>query len=257
MDISALKCFLKKAAFLVGLLFVLMGLLPENSPAADTLEVVTGRAQSYYYGQGVKRNLHRAFILYLEAARRGDPDSMLVVGGMYMQGEGVAENRKEGFKWLYKAANNGSSSKESQRVIGQFLLAGEGVPVNYKEAAHWYELAAEGGDAEAQSELAYLYFFGDKVERDYDKAHKWFRLAAENGYGLAQYNMGILWYTGSGVPEVDFGRAYAWFSLAAASGYQNGDVAKKFLETQLSAEELQQAQEYASYLYKEIESMNE
>ena len=256
MNLSVVKWFLKKTVPLMAILLFFTGVLPGNAPASDTLEVVTNRAQSYYYGQGVKRNLNKAFILYREAARRGDPDAMLVLGGMYMQGEGVAENRKEGFKWLYKAANNGSSTKESQRVIGQFLLAGEGVPTNYKEAVHWYELAAEGGDVEAQSELAYLYFSGDKVERDYDKAHKLFQLAADKGYELAQYNMGILWYTGNGVPGVDLGKAYAWFSLAAANGNKNGEAAKRFLETRLSAEDLRQAQEYASVIYKEIESMN-
>lgn len=219
---------------------------------ASTAESLSSTAQKFYYGIGAPKNLHKAFILYLRAAERGDVDAMFIVGGLYMKGQGTTVNQAEAFKWLYKAALNGRSSKESQRILAQFFITGKNVPQNYSEALRWYEAAAKNGDSEAQSELAFLYFSGKAVDRDYDKAFYWFNIAAKNGYVLAQYNMGILWYTGNGVSGVDMVKAYAWFNLAAANGHSNGMAAKSFLESILSGEELLVAQNLSTKLYKEI-----
>ncbi len=219
---------------------------------AVSAESLSSTAQKFYYGIGAPKNLHKAFTLYLKAARKGDVDAMFIVGGLYMQGQGTSVNQAEAFKWLYKAALNGRSSKESQRILAQFFISGKNVPQNYKEALHWYKTAAENGDPEAQSELAFLYFSGKAVERNYDKAFYWFGIAAKNGYSLAQYNMGILWYTGNGVPGVDMVKAYAWFNLAAANGHSNGAAAKSFLESILSGDELSKAQDLSTKFYREI-----
>ncbi len=237
---------------LVLLCVLLLG-LSHSAPASEQTELLKARAQRYYYGQGAKKDLNQAFRLYLQAAELGDVDAMFIVGGLYMKGQGTSINENEAFKWLYNAALKGRSSRESQRILGQFFLAGQSVPQNYAEALRWFELAANGGDPEAQTELAYLYFTGEQVEKDLNKAYHWFKRAAEKGYSLAQYNLGILWYTGNGVPEADPVQAYAWFSLAASNGHGNGEVAKKFMENQLSEEELRRAQELSVQLYMETQ----
>jgi TPR repeat protein len=214
-------------------------------------------AQKFYYGVGAPKNHHKAFKLYLKAAQIGNVDAMFIVGGMYMQGQGTPVNRSEAFKWLYKAAINHRSSKESERIIGQSFITGENVPQNYEEALYWFERAAKGGDATAQSELGVLYFNGKMLDIDYEKARHWFEIAARNNYPLAQYNMGILWYTGNGVPAMNLVEAYAWFNLASSNGHNNGKVAKQFLETILSVAELKKAQQLSIKLYKEIKQFEE
>jgi TPR repeat protein len=218
-------------------------------------ETLLSTAQKFYYGVGAPKNYHKAFKLYLKAAQAGNVDAMFIAGGMYMQGQGTTVNRAEAFKWLYKAAINDRSSKESERIIGQSFITGENVPQNYEEARYWYERAAEGGDAAAQSELGVLYFSGKMLDKDYEKARHWFDIAARNNYPLAQYNMGILWYTGNGVNTIDMVKAYAWFNLASSNGHNNGKVAKQFLETILSADELKSAQQLSIKLYKEIKQI--
>jgi TPR repeat protein len=215
-------------------------------------EALLSTAQKYYYGVGAPKNYHKALRLYLKAAQDGNVDAMFIAGGMYMQGQGTSVNTAEAFKWLYKAAINGRSSKESERILGQSFITGKNVPQNYEEALHWYEKAATGGDAAAQSELGFIYFSGKMMEADYEKAHHWFETAARNDYPIAQYNMGILWYTGNGVGTIDTVKAYAWFNLADANGHRNGGVAKQFLETILSTEELKKAQELSIELYRDI-----
>lgn len=216
--------------FITGLFFLVFSLFffQISALSADSTEMLKSKALKYYYGLGVKKNLSQAYRLYLMAAEQGDADAMFIVGGLYMKGLGTPVNRAEAFKWLYDAAINGRSSKESQKILAEFFLTGQGVPQNYTEALQWYERAAEGGDTEAQNELAYLYFTGQRVERDYEKAYHWFKQAAEQGYALAQYNVGILWYTGNGVPDMDPVKAYAWFNLASANGHADGEMAKNF-----------------------------
>ena len=218
-------------------------------------ETYMSLARKYYYGTGVEKNMRKALGLYLKAAEKGDVDAMFIAGGMYMRGLGTQTNGAEAFKWLYNAAINGRSSKESERILAEFFMTGQNVPQNYDQALHWYEKAAKRGDVEAQSELGFLYFTGNLVEKDYEKARDWFETAARNGYPLAQYNMGILWYTGNGVETVDMVRAYAWFSLAASNGNSSGGVARRFLETRLSPKELVEAQGISTELYKEIKRL--
>ena len=240
----------------IVIIFIYCSLAGVFSVSANT-EALMNLAKKHYYGIGIAKNPVRAFKLYLKAAQEGDVDGMFIVGGLYMQGQGTAVNQKEAFYWLYQAALNGRSSKESQRILGQFFLLGQNVPQNYEEALHWYELAAMGGDAEAQSELAYLYFTGQFVQRDYEKARHWFEVAAKKGYPLAQYNMGILWYTGNGVEGVDLQKAYGWFNLAAANGHPSGQVAKQFLETILTPEELAEGQQFSTELFHEFRTQKQ
>lgn len=251
-----MRYFSAKHLVVALILSVFLSILNPVSYAAAA-ETYMSLARKYYYGNGVEKNMRKALSLYLKAAEKGNVDAMFIAGGMYMRGFGTDVNRAEAFKWLYNAAINGRSSKESERILAEFFMTGQNAPQNYDEALHWYEKAAERGDIEAQNELGFLYFTGNLVEKDYEKARDWFETAARNGYPLAQYNMGILWYTGNGVETVNMVKAYAWFSLAASHGHSSGEVARHFLETRLSPDELIEAQSISTELYKKIKRLKE
>lgn len=242
-------------AFKAVTVFLVVSCVTIVAFSAGAAESLTYTAQKYYYGQGVSRDFNKAFQLYLQAAEKGDVDAMFIVGGMYKLGQGTVVNSNEAFKWLYKAALNGRSSKESERILAQSFITGDDVPQNFTEAVHWYELAADRGDVEAQSELAYLHFTGKLGEKDYKKAAHWFNVSARNGYPMAQYNMGIMWYTGNGVEAVDMVKAYTWFSLSAVNGHKSAISSINYLKTVLSEEELQKAQNMSMELYKEIKQI--
>jgi TPR repeat protein len=212
------------------------------------------RARSYYFGQGAPQDYGKALSLYNQAAQAGDPEAQYIAGGMYFKGLGTPVDYTSAFGLLYKAAMNGKSTVESQKILGQSFLLGRGVPKNYAEARHWYNLAATQGDREAQNELAFMYFVGNGVEQDYDKAYEWFGKAARGGLPLAQYNVGIMLYSGNGVAEPDLVGAYAWFSLAASGGHPEAGPAQQFLESILSADQLEKAQLQARSLYLSIGS---
>ena len=77
---------------------------------------------------------------------------------------------------------------------------------------------AEQGDADAQYNLADMYYVGQykypKVEKDDKQAIKWFRKAAEQNHPHALYRLGVLYHNGLGV-EKDEKEAVKWYRKAA------------------------------------------
>ena len=88
--------------------------------------------------------------------------------------------------------------------------------------------AAEQGDAQAQAELGYRYYCGDKgVYLNYETAVYWYRKAAEQGNATAQCNLGLCYSNGDGVKQ-DYTQAVYWFRKAAEQGH---DGAKRALQS--------------------------
>ena len=77
-----------------------------------------------------------------------------------------------------------------------------GVESDDKKAVYWYRKAAEQGDADAQSNLGWMYDNGEGVEEDDEKAVYWFR-KAERGHPEAQKNLQRMDRDGEGVEQSD------------------------------------------------------
>jgi len=58
---------------------------------------------------------------------------------------------------------------------------GQGVPQDYKTAVKWYKLSAEQGNADAQNNLARMYYLGTGVPVDYVYSYMWVNIAASSG----------------------------------------------------------------------------
>jgi len=52
------------------------------------------------------------------------------------------------------------------------------VTQDYSEAARWYKLSAAQGNADAQHNLATMYFSGQGITQDYLRAYMWSNLAS-------------------------------------------------------------------------------
>lgn len=71
-----------------------------------------------------------------------------------------------------------------------------GLSKDYSLARYWYECAARNGDAEAMTNLGYMYAHGHGMPVDGEKAVKWYTLASTNGSYLAMGNLAYLYLTG-------------------------------------------------------------
>ena len=72
-------------------------------------------AVRYYEGDGVERNLTRAFDLYTRAARKGYVEAQYSLAYMYSKGEGVEKNLQEAIRLWTEAVGQGHS--ESQHSL--------------------------------------------------------------------------------------------------------------------------------------------
>src|SRR6266404_3807840 len=71
----------------------------------------------------------------------------------------------------------------SQNALGGMYLNGLGLAQDSAAAAGWYRKAAEQGNADAQNNLGAIYENGEGVTQDYVRAHAWFNVAALSSQG--------------------------------------------------------------------------
>jgi TPR repeat protein len=88
---------------------------------------------------------------------------------------------------------------------------------DYAEALRLCRPLAEQGSANAQTELGFMYEYGQGVAEDYAEAAKWYRKAADQGNASAQHNLGLMYAQGQGV-ALDYPEAMKWFRKAADQG---------------------------------------
>jgi TPR repeat protein len=73
-------------------------------------------------------------------AEAGDAAAQGLLGLMYNDGQGVAQDYVEAVRWFRKAAEQGYA--EAQFLLGGMYLQGKGVPQDYYQAYVWYTRAA-------------------------------------------------------------------------------------------------------------------
>ena len=115
-----------------------------------------------------------------KAAENKHPDACLILGVMYLQGIGVAEDLEMAKKWLLIAASNGVTA--AQLHLGILYRTGPMQSQDEHEAFKWMKQAAEDGNAEAQFRLAELYRYGYGVGADPAQTERWLHQAAKQGH---------------------------------------------------------------------------
>ncbi|MCC6471908.1 MAG: SEL1-like repeat protein [Alphaproteobacteria bacterium] len=146
---------------------------------------------------------------------RGDDTSRLVLGEMYVDGNGIPRNMAEGLRLLEPMANKGVAlAIYKMGVI--YLFGDNALGRDYAKALYWYQRAAALGVARAQNDIGYMVENGFGIAKDPRRAADWYRIAGEQGWGKAQVNLGRMYESGSGVPQ-DLKEALYWYRLAADS----------------------------------------
>jgi uncharacterized protein len=210
------------------------------------------QAYRYYVGMGVPVNHGRALQYYLQAAGQGDAEAQLIAGGMLYRGMGTDPNPREAFKLLLSAAEVGMHSPESLSIIGTMYLQGAVVPQNFIQAKTYLSMAADQGDLVAMKHLAYMLFNGLGGKKDYGRALTLYTKAGLHGDAEAQANTGLMYATGAGTMR-DRTRAYAWYSLAASQGDSQAALQRNTLMAEMNWDELNRAQALSIELFRQVE----
>lgn len=150
-------------------------------------------------GQGVPRSQTEAIKWWRRAADQGDPDARFNLGMAYWKGEGVTQDFDKANALFRSMAPAGSSYARS--VLGtratplSTIPPDEPLPQSRRlerpqsqasrlpdptspDAFRAYLSAAEAGDANAQSQVGYMYAVGLGVGRDLVEAHRWSNISA-------------------------------------------------------------------------------
>lgn len=177
-----------------------------------------------------------------QLANSGNPKAETIVGLKYLNGEGVAVNEGQAFKWLTRAAASGEPIAEYR--LGTLYEHGKGTPADAVKATHWYQTAAMQGNRKAMHNLAVAYAEGTGTKKDMTEAARWFSKAAALGLADSQFNLAVLYERGLGVPQ-SLLDAYKWYAIAAANGDAESKSRIDALGTQLSPDDKTAAQNAA------------
>lgn len=118
-----------------------------------------------------------AIKLLLPAAKQGRADAQIMLGQMYLKGEGVPADPIRAAEWIGRAAEGGSPIAEY--TLGVFSSSGIGGPKNAEAALRWYRRAAHQHYADAAFNLAVMYHAGTDTERNDILAFNWINAALD------------------------------------------------------------------------------
>lgn len=103
---------------------------------------------------------------------------------LYFTGQGVDKDLAKAFHWTEAAAQQGHIN--AQYNLGSLYLSGQGVATDVEAGIAWFARAAKAGHADAAFALASLYVEGEELKRDLISAHAWASQAVYNEHSEAQ-----------------------------------------------------------------------
>ncbi len=167
--------------------------------------------------------------LWRPLAQMGDDRAQMILGIMYQEGTGVAQNPVRAHMWHNLAAANGNEKARawrdklfSQLTLAQTAEAQELAKQWSKNHPGGVRLAilppvGQRGSAQSRFELGVMYDEGRGAIQDFAEALNWYGLAAEQGHAGAQRNLGRMYLDGKGLAR-SHQEAARWLALASDQG---------------------------------------
>lgn len=184
---------------------------------------------------------HRQALRQLEPlASAGDAEAQLLIGSLYLHGQGVRRDPERAISYITTAAQHGRV--EAQTLLGFIYYYGTGYAPDdklrdFSKSVDWLTQAANNGDSFAQYLLSRLYEAGVGTSPDRGKAVEWGRKAAEKGNAGARVLTGYL-LVRDFPSAANLIEAYTQFDKAAAAGYPGASDNRAQMKTLLVANDL-------------------
>ena len=106
---------------------------------------------------------------------------------------------------------------QAQYDLAQIYFQGIGVAKDGQKGWYWLLSAAGTGNAAAMVQLGALFESGVGADRDYAAAAQWYLRAARKGDAVGRFNLASMYLKGIGVPK-DEVAALAWYRLSLKAG---------------------------------------
>ncbi|PYX27477.1 MAG: hypothetical protein DMG77_18755 [Acidobacteria bacterium] len=202
-------------------------------------------AVMYSNGWGTPASNAKALYWLQLAADQKYPRAYFDLGVFYLQGKWVRQDYATAFELFRKGAELGDTIAQSN--LGYLYDRGLGVAQNAAEAAAWYRKAADAGDAMGENNLADMYLRGEGVPQNDALAFHLFQEAAATGHTGARIKLGYMYAEGRGTAK-DLETAFMWISAATCAGDRRGEYLLASLRGQLTANQVEKAEELARNL---------
>ena len=166
------------------------------------------------------RDPQKAAQLFLEAAKRGEPEAVVFLSDCVRYGlPGKDPDPKSALRMLLAAAQE--KNLFAVDALGWWLLDGSPeLPQNEQKAVSLFQEAWAAGHAPSAHALAFVYRNGRGVPIDMAKAREYYRQAAVGGYPAAQNTYARFLSAGTG-GEKNEQEAIKWFTEASKNGDKN------------------------------------
>ena len=138
----------------------------------------------YFDGEKVRRDYGEAAKWWEKAANQGHMWALLNLSECYLEGKGVALDRKKGVQTLCLIIDK--SENAYLRAVAMFRLShcyrdGFGLQKNFDECTKWLRKSAELGFFPAQTELGNAYLNGHyKIPKDEEQGRLWLKRSEES-----------------------------------------------------------------------------
>lgn len=168
-------------------------------------------------GEGVPQSFDNARKFYTQALESGEKDSLFFLGELYYLGNGGEEYLAKAFEYYQRASNE---SEEMQRrakfMLGQMYHNGEHVPADFQKGMKYYKEAAEMGDLWALQRLGEIYSSGEdgQLNPNLKKAIKYYQRGAKAGNVDSMLSLANMYLTGDGIKK-NYLKAKEWYERAA------------------------------------------
>jgi len=134
----------------------------------------------------------------------------------------LAQQEIDEFKSTLVKAEKGDA--KAQYEVGRLYENGDGVESSDKDSFYWYEKSAKQGNADAQSELGYIYILGNSfVKPNPNESFKWFEKSAAQNNIYSINALGTSYEYGAGV-KADEKKSLEYYKKAADLGHSNAQV---------------------------------
>ena len=138
---------------------------------------------------------------------------------------------------------------QAQYDLAQIYFQGIGVAKDGQKGWYWLLSAAGTGNVAAMVQLGALFESGIGANRDYATAAQWYLRAARKGDAIGRFNLASMYRKGIGVPKDDVA-ALAWFRLSLKAGSSAARGPADEIERTLTQAELLRVDELTAQLHE-------
>lgn len=168
----------------------------------------------YIYGYGVDKDNKIGEEWLLLAAEGGHAYAQYLIGALFYE----RNNHEEAFKWFSASAEQGDPY--AQYELSKYCIAMK----DYDRAFSLLSASVEQGCDLGIYSLGVCYLGGIGVDKNSSLAYKYIKQAADSGNAEAQYQLAMMYFKGNGVNK-SLDNAIYWHGKAHSQGYEESTKA--------------------------------